>query len=205
MYCGDTDMASGLLSLSRLTLSVLDSSKGIFIAMVFSSPKDTTWRNTQLLWNLIGYERLLALIQTLTFYNAIANNGVMVKPTLLKDSIEIINARIADEENIRQMQLVLDHVVSHGLVRKAGTPLLRVAGKSGTAQVGIIESGNTEISEYHLSFTGFFPADAPQYSIIVSMNKYGVPASWGGMTGVVFHDIVQWMIAHDMPHVIIAN
>jgi len=161
--------------------------------MVFTSPKDSIWASAQLLLNSIGYEGRLAPIQMLTFYNAIANNGVMVKPSLRKDSVEIINPRIASEENIRKMQIALDHVVSQGLGRKADTPILRVAGKSGTAQVGIIESGETEISEFHLSFCGFFPADAPKYSIIVSMNKLAYPASGGGMAGPLFRDIVEWM------------
>ena len=169
--------------------------------MIFSSPKDSTWASIQLLWNSIGYERLMAPIQMLTFYNAIANNGVMVKPTLRQDSIEIINPRIASKENIRKMQVALDHVVSQGLGMKAGTPILRVAGKTGTAQVGSVEIEGNEFTEYHLSFCGYFPADAPMFSIIVSMNKLGLPASGGGMAGVVFHNIVEWMLLHGMPQV----
>ena len=162
--------------------------------MIFSSPKDSTWASTQLLWNSVGYERLMSPIQMLTFYNAIANDGVMVKPTLRKDSIEIINPRIASKENIRKMQVVLEHVVSQGMGRKAGTPILRVAGNTGRGQVGSIESDSIEISEYHLSFCGYFPADSPKYSIMVSLNKLGLPASGGGMAGIVFHNIVEWML-----------
>ena len=136
----------------------------------------------------------------LTFYNAIANNGRMVKPTLKTGEIEIINPQIASKDNIKKMQVILEHVVSQGLGRKAGTPILRVAGKTGTSQVGEYDFGEeTYVDEYQLAFCGYFPADAPKYSIIVSMNKLGLPASGGGMAGVVFHNIVEWMITHGMP------
>ena len=167
----------------------------------YSSPKDGDWANWKLWWSAIGYERKIAPIQMLTFYNAIANNGKMVKPTLKTGEIEIINPQIAGKANIDSMQMVLEHVVSHGLGRKAGTPILRVAGKTGTTQVEEYDYYNevgTPLANYQLAFCGYFPADAPRYSIIVSMNKLGLPASGGGMAGVVFHNIVEWMITHGM-------
>ena len=66
----------------------------------------------------------------------------------------------------------------------------------------ILSNDRFGINEYQLAFCGYFPADAPRYSIIVSMNKLGLPASGGGMAGVVFHNIVEWMIAHGMPPVL---
>ena len=169
----------------------------------YSSPKDKDWANWKLWWSTIGYERKIAPIQMLTFYNAIANNGKMVKPTLKTGEIEIINPQIASKANIDSMQVVLEHVVSQGLGRKAGTPLFRVAGKTGTSQVGEYDFGeDTYVDEYQLAFCGYFPADKPKYSMIVSMNKLGLPASGGGMAGVVFHDIVEWMITHSMPPVL---
>jgi cell division protein FtsI (penicillin-binding protein 3) len=104
------------------------------------------------------------------------------------------------------MQDVLEHVVSQGLGRKAGTPILKVAGKTGTSQVGEYDfREENNVNEYQLAFCGYFPADAPKYSIIVSMNKLGLPASGGGMAGVVFHDIVKWMISHGMPNLAIID
>ena len=138
----------------------------------------------------------------LTFYNAIANDGRMVKPTLKTGEIEIINPQIASKDNIKKMQVILEHVVSQGLGRKAGPPMIRVAGKTGTCQVGEYEFGeDTYVTEYQFAFCGYFPADKPHYSIIVSMNKLGLPASGGGMAGPVFHNIVKWMLTHDMPPV----
>ena len=167
----------------------------------YSSPKDKDWANWKLWWNAIGYEWKIAPIQMLTFYNAIANNGKMVKPTLKTGEIEIINPQIASKAVIDSMQVALEHVVSQGLGKKAGIPILMVAGKTGTSQVKEYYYSNNEepVYEYQLAFCGYYPADKPIFSIIVSMNKLGLPASGGGMAGVVFHNIVKWMIAHGMP------
>lgn len=163
----------------------------------YSSPKDGDWSNWKLWWNAIGYERKMAPIQMLTFYNAIANEGKMVKPTLKTGMVEIINPQIASKANIDSMQVALEHVVSQGLGKLAGTPFVGVAGKTGTSQVGVYDFGqDTSVEEYLLSFCGYFPADAPRYSIIVSLNKLGLPASGGGMAGVLFHNIVEWMMQH---------
>lgn len=169
----------------------------------YSSPKDSDWIDRRIWWSAIGYERKIAPIQMLTFYNAIANGGKMVKPTLKTGEIEIINPQIASKSNIKVMQEVLRHVVSQGLGMRAGTPILHVSGKTGTSQVGEYDFGeDIYVNEYQLAFCGYFPADAPKYSMIVSLNKLGLPASGGGMAGVVFHNIVEWMITHGMPPVL---
>lgn len=163
----------------------------------YSSPKDSDWSKWKIWWSAIGFERKMAPIQMLTFYNAIANDGKMVKPTLKTGKVEIINPQIASKANIDSMQVALEHVVSQGLGKKAGSPFVDVAGKTGTSQVQVYEFGeDSSVDEYLLSFCGYFPADAPRYSIIVSLNKLGLPASGGGMAGVLFHNIVEWMIQH---------
>ena len=174
----------------------------------YDSPKDSDWVNKFIIWSAIGYNRKIAPIQMLTFYNAIANDSKMVKPTLKTGEIEILNPQIASKDNIKKMQVILEHVVSQGLGRKAGTPILRVAGKTGTSQVNEYDYYNevgTPLVEYQLAFCGFFPADAPKYSMIVSMNKLGLPASGGGMAGVVFHDIMNWIITHDMHSLLVID
>lgn len=188
--------------LDRMSFGQPESIDGIegLTANRYTSPKDSDWIDRRIWWSAIGYERLMAPIQMLTFYNTIANNGKMVKPTMKTGKIEIINPQIASRNNIKVMQEVLEHVVSQGLGRKAGTPILQVAGKTGTSQVGEYDFGeDTYVNEYQIAFCGYFPADEPKYSIIVSMNKLGLPASGGGMAGVVFHNIVEWMITHGMP------
>lgn len=172
----------------------------------YDSPKHPNWVNENILWSSIGYNRKMAPIQMLTFYNAIANNGKMVKPTLKTGDVEVINPQIASKANIASMQVVLDHVVSQGLGKKAGNSILRVAGKTGTSQVREYEFGDDEyVNEYQVCFCGYFPADEPKYSMIVSMNKLGLPASGGGQAGVIFHDIVEQMIAHGMPTVFVVD
>ena len=170
----------------------------------YSSPKDSDWIDKNIIWSSIGYNRKIAPIQMLTFYNAIANDGKMVKPTLKTGEIEIINPQIASKSNIKIMQTILDHVVSQGLGKKAGSLFFRVAGKTGTSQVNEYdyynESGES-LDEYQVAFCGYFPADKPKYSMIVSMNKLGPPASGGGMAGVLFHNITEWMIYHGMPKI----
>ena len=187
--------------LDKMSLGQPDSIEGIaeLKPMVYSSPKDSTWASRQLLWNSIGYERKMAPIQTLTFYNAIANDGKMVKPMLRPGKTEVINEQIASKENIAKIQQALYNVVCRGLGKKAGSEIIPVAGKTGTTQVNNCEWLTEEgLDEYHISFCGYFPAMSPKYSIIVSMNKLGIPASGGAMAGPVFRDIMEWMVAHGM-------
>ncbi len=174
----------------------------------YDSPKDSDWVNQSIIWSAIGYNRKIAPIQMLTFYNAIANNGKMMKPTLKTGETEVINPRIAYRYNIKCVQTILEHVVSQGLGRKAGSPMIRVAGKTGTSQVNEYDYYNevgTPLVEYQLAFCGYFPADKPKYSMIVSINKLGLPASGGGMAGVVFHDIMNWIITHDMHSLLVID
>ncbi len=161
---------------------------------VYSSPKDTDWVNTTFIYHAIGYERKMAPVQMLTFYNAIANGGKMVKPVLHLSDTAVINEQIASQENIKEMQLALHHVVSQGLGRRAETDKTTTSGKTGTAQIYVEGDDSHEyVYNYHLSFCGYFPSEDPQYSIIVSLNKKGLPASGGGMTGPVFRQIVEFI------------
>ena len=185
--------------------ATIEGIEGLHISS-YSSPKDSNWVNKDIIWSSIGYNRKIAPIQMLTFYNAIANDGKMVKPSLRPEVTEVINEQIAKKENIRIMQEVLEHVVSQGLGRLAGTPQVSVAGKTGTSQVNeYYDLDDISVSEYHISFCGYFPADAPKYSIIVSMNKLGLPASGGGQAGPIFKEIVEWMIIHDIPTVMLVD
>ena len=164
----------------------------------YHTPKDSDWVNKDIIWSSIGYNRKMAPIQMLTFYNAIANNGKMVKPTLRPGITKVINEQIASRKNIESIQQALEHVVSQGLGKLAGSKRIKVAGKTGTTQVGEYYEGENTVSEYHLAFCGYFPADKPKYSMIVSLNKLGLPASGGAMAGEAFHNIVEWMIDNEM-------
>ena len=171
---------------------------------------DDNWYATTLPWMSIGYETQIAPINTVTFYNAIANNGKMMRPRFVKKVLkngevvqefppEVIKERIAKPKSIKTMQTILEHVVSQGLGHKAGSPLFKVAGKTGTAQVSQGKAGyKSGIMQYWLSFAGYFPADNPRYSCIVCLKKSGSPASGGGMSGVVFHHIAEGVMARNL-------
>ena len=185
--------------LDKMSYGQPDSIEGIvgLKPTTYTSPKDSNWVNSNLWWSAIGYDRKIAPIQMLTFYNAIANGGRMVKPTLKTGVVEIINPQIASKAGIDSMKVALERVVSQGLGKRAGTKMLLVAGKTGTAEVEEYYYGENSVSEYQLAFCGYFPADKPKYSMIVSINKIGLPASGGLMAGQVFHNIVEWMAVHD--------
>ena len=168
------------------------------------------WSKTTLPWMSIGYETQIAPINTVAFYNAIANDGKMMQPRFVKQLVKngevirefepvVLKERIAKPEAIKTMQTILEHVVSQGLGKKAGSKSFKVAGKTGTAQVadqyGSYHSG---ITRYWLSFAGFFPADNPRYTCIVCLKKSGLPASGGGMSGVVFHHIAEGVMAQNL-------
>ena len=170
----------------------------------------TNWSNTALAWMSIGYETQVPPISTLTFYNAIANGGKMMRPRFVKKIVKngtvlaeyppiVQREQIAKESTITQMRRILTEVVSEGLGKKAGSDKFLVAGKTGTAQMSKGVAGyKTGVTDYLLSFAGFFPADAPRYSCIVCIQKSGLPASGGGMSGVVFHQIAEGIMAQNL-------
>ena len=159
------------------------------------TPQDKEWECADLAWLSIGYNQQVYPYQMLTFYNAIANGGKMVKPILYKGETEIINPQIASKENVDSVQLALTKVVSEGLGKSAASGKVQVAGATGTSQISIVDDDSDKLLEYSVEFCGFFPADQPKYSIIVSMNKMGLPASGGLMAGSVFSEIVNYMVA----------
>lgn len=160
------------------------------------APKDNKWNKKELAWLTIGYNQLVYPFQMLTVYNAIANGGKMVKPILYKGEPQIINQQIASRANIDSIQMALTMVVKEGLGKAAGSEKVQVAGATGTSQVTMFENDTNDKTfyEYSVEFCGFFPAEAPKYSIIVTMNKIGLPASGGLMAGSVFSEIVDFMM-----------
>lgn len=128
----------------------------------FVTPKDSGWSDTAFAWFCIGYNQTITPIQMLTFYNAIANSGKMVQPQLYKDSTTVLNPQIANQANIDSLKQTLEYVVTDGLGQPAKSDKVQVAGKTGTVQ---LEDGS-----YIVEFCGYFPATAPQYSIIVSIH-----------------------------------
>ena len=155
----------------------------------FVTPKDSGWSDTAFAWFCIGYNQTITPIQMLTFYNAIANSGKMVQPQLYKDSTTVINPQIASQTNIDSLKQALEYVVTDGLGQPAKSDKVQIAGETGTVQ---LEDGS-----YIVEFCGYFPANAPQYSIIVSIHKDGLPASGGLMAGDVFKQITEYIFIYN--------
>jgi cell division protein FtsI (penicillin-binding protein 3) len=170
-------------------------------------PTKDNWSRTALAWMSIGYETQVPPMNTLAFYNAIANNGVMVKPKFVKAIVkdgkvieeiptEVLNPAIASPKTLEQIQVILEKVVSEGLGKKAGSKQFRVSGKTGTAQVSQGKGGyKNGIKQYLVSFCGYFPSEDPKYSCIVAIQKSGLPASGGLMAGSVFSEIAERVYA----------
>ncbi len=172
-------------------------------------PKEdgSNWSKTALPWMSIGYETQIPPIATLTFYNAIANGGKMVKPRFVKAvrkngevvrefPVEVIKEQICSPQTLRDIQEILELVVSKGLGKKAGCKGFKVSGKTGTAQVAQGKSGyHGGRMKYLISFCGYYPSEKPKYSCIVAIQKFGLPASGGGHCGPVFSEIAQNVMA----------
>jgi cell division protein FtsI (penicillin-binding protein 3) len=162
---------------------------------------------TALPWMSIGYGTQLPPINILTFYNAIANDGRMMRPRLVKEVLrggevietfppEVINPQICSEKTLKEIRAMLLGVVTNGLGKAAKTADFEVAGKTGTAQIWG-KSGNT--GGHLVSFCGYFPADAPKYSCIVSIQRPKTrPISGGLMAGSVFGKIAARLYAKEL-------
>lgn len=174
---------------------------------IIRMPNKENWSRTALPWMSIGYETQIPPINTLAFYNAIANNGRMVKPRFVKSIVKngqvveeiptvVLNKSIASSKTIDQIQMMLEKVVTDGLGKQAGSEQFRVAGKTGTAQVSQGREGyKNGTMHYLVSFCGYFPADAPKYSCIVAIRKSGPGASGGMMAGGVFKKVAERVFA----------
>lgn len=167
-------------------------------------PKEdgSNWSKTALAWMSIGYESQIPPINTLMFYNGIANGGRMVRPRLVKSlmrngevvreyPVEVVREQMCKPTTLKNLQTILEQVVSIGLGKAAGNKLFHVSGKTGTAQVW---TSAGFASEYFVSFAGYFPSENPQYSCIVCIRKRGV-ASGGGQCGPVFRKVSEAIMA----------
>lgn len=173
-------------------------------------PKERYFAKTTLPWMSIGYETQVPPLNILTFYNAIANNGTMVRPKFVKAAVkdgevvhefptEVINPKICSDNTLTQIREILYKVVSEGLAKPAGSKQFAVAGKTGTAQISQGAAGyKAGRVNYLVSFCGYFPAEAPKYSCIVSIQKPGLPASGGLMAGSVFSKIAERVYAKNL-------
>ncbi|MDB4108045.1 transpeptidase family protein [Flavobacteriaceae bacterium] len=165
--------------------------------------KNGRWSGIALQWMAYGYGVSFTPLQTLTFYNAIANDGVMVRPKFLREikeiessietfNTEIINPRICSKETVLKLQQLLKNVVEkkHGTGRRLYSDEFSMAGKTGTCQKDYV---NKDQLNYISSFSGYFPADDPKYSCIVVIHEPDKSVGYYGadVSGPVFKKIAQ--------------
>jgi len=175
-------------------------------------PKDKahTWSNTTLPWMSVGYETQIPPIYTLAFYNSIANDGKLIRPFFVKSiskngqivkefKTEIINPTICKPTTLRDIRSTLLGVVENkmGTAQCVRSKYVRIAGKSGTAQISQGKGGyKTGGTKHQVSFCGYFPYENPRYTCIVVMRQPGIGYPSGGtMTGSVFKNIAERVIA----------
>jgi cell division protein FtsI (penicillin-binding protein 3) len=148
---------------------------------VIPQPKDKNWSNISLPWMAFGYGVSVTPMQTLTFYNAVANNGEMVKPQFVSEIKEwnktikkidkvVLNPKVCSQATILKLKAVLLNVVKKGTASKLYSKDFSMAGKTGTAAVNYAKDGGSG-KYYASSFVGYFPADHPKYSCIVVVHK----------------------------------
>jgi cell division protein FtsI (penicillin-binding protein 3) len=167
-------------------------------------PGTKSWNGLSLPWMAFGYGVEVTPLQTLTLYNAIANNGEMVKPqfvseikewnkTIKKFDKQVINAKICSDETIKKLKAILKNVVKIGTAKSIYSKDFSMAGKTGTAQGNYAVNGGAD-KHYISSFVGFFPVEKPKYTCIVVVHK---PSTVNGnyygadVAGPVFKRIAQ--------------
>ncbi len=143
------------------------------------TPKSSTWSKVSIPWMSIGYELMVTPLHLLTFYNAVANDGKLVKPKFVKEireagitvqqfDTEVLSDKICSDQTLATAREYLEGVVQNGTAKNIKNAVYKIAGKTGTAQIA--ENGKY-IKKYNASFAGYFPADKPKYSCLVLIHK----------------------------------
>ena len=164
-------------------------------------PNQRGWSGIALEWMAFGYGLKMTPLQVLTFYNAIANNGVMLKPRMIKEvkqwnksiekfDLEVLNSSICSEQTATKVKKVLENTVKYGTGKSLYSPHFSMAGKTGTSQK---DYSDKDKLGYISSFAGFFPADTPKYSCLVVIHNPDKKIGYYGadVSGPVFKSIAQ--------------
>jgi len=172
---------------------------------VIHSPGKKGWSGISLTQTSVGYELQITPLQILAFYNAIANNGVLLRPIFAEAlsyrgeiiktfEPEIIDSQICSQETIDIVKKMMEGVVTDGTAKNIKSDNFKIAGKTGTAQMNY-GSDSTSVS-YHASFVGYFPAEDPEYSCIVSIYEPKRGGFYGNVVaGPVFKEIANKIYA----------
>lgn len=161
---------------------------------------ESAWSGLTVPWMAHGYELKMTPLQILNVYNAVANDGVMLKPHLTKEikregktitkvEPQVMNKSIASPETILKAQKLLKSVAERGTARKLKIDNVSFAGKTGTTVINYWKGNDTK--EYNASFAGYFPADNPEYSMIVVVYKPKGKFYGAEVAGKVFANVVE--------------
>ncbi len=171
------------------------------------SADDPTWSGISLPWISHGYEVSLTPLQILAFYNAVANDGKMVRPRFVKEirkvgkpiktfGPEVINPAICSKSTIEKAKAMLEGVVQQGTADNLKNANFKIAGKTGTAQIYKVKTGYKTDVSYQASFVGYFPAKNPMYSCIVVVNAPSKNVYYGNLVaGPIFKEIANKVYA----------
>lgn len=178
------------------------------------SPNDSTWSGSTLPWMSIGYETLLSPLHTLAFYNAVANDGKMIQPYLVKRvahantvhedfTPKVLTRQICSKNTLDIVRRMLEGAVEQGTGQNIYTKKYRIAGKTGTAEK--VRDGKYT-QDHYTSFVGYFPADNPQYTCIVVIDNPRHPKDrYGGQTAApVFRQLAD-VVYHQRVHPTLNN
>ena len=173
------------------------------------STENDSWSGVTIPWMSIGYEIQMTPLQILTFYNAVANDGKMVKPKFVKAimkrgklvkemNTEVINNSICSKETIAKVKEMLEGVVEEGTAKNLKNSIYKIAGKTGTAQIAKAKYGykyDSKVS-HQASFVGYFPADNPKYTCIVVVNAPSRDVYYGNLVaGPIFKEVADKVYA----------
>lgn len=171
------------------------------------TPKDSTWSGTSLPWISHGYELKMTPLQTLSLYNAVANDGRMIQPMIVKaikkeDKIieryktKVLNDQICSKATLKKLQVMLEGVVERGTAKNINKTKYKVAGKTGTAKK--VKNGRYT-TDYYTSFVGYFPAEEPRYSCIVVIDEPSGYQIYGSdVSAPVFKEIADKIYAMEV-------
>ena len=177
---------------------------------VVKNPQNKSWnKNMTLPQMAYGYEMQLTPLKLLSFYNAVANNGRYVAPIFVKEirrlgnpieqfKARVVNEKICSDETLGKAKALLEGVFLNGTGRSLASPFYRIAGKTGTAQVADGNRGYKAKKQYQSSFCGYFPADKPKYSLMVTINDPKGLYYAALVAGPPFREIADRIYASDM-------
>ena len=174
---------------------------------LIKTPGTRGWSGVTLPWMSVGYELRLTPLQVLSLYNAVANNGQMMRPYLVQEvqeygksvkkyKPEVLQAAVASASTVKQARELLEHVAVMGTAKHLQGKAYKIAGKTGTALIADNSAGYRGTVKYRASFAGYFPADKPRYSVIVVVANPSAGVYYGGyVAGPVFKEIADKVYA----------